>query len=397
MANLIRLNDTLKQRAKIIYKKHSFVIEWQTFIAISIVLKLATIVFSIFAGFFYFNSLFVSMLNNPLLAKIFSIVALLIIEVLTAISLSKFFKFALRLELKTAVPILLLSMFFFGISFISSTNGLALRQSEKVDQTEILTAQYNDKILNINLLYDSQKDEVKEQINTIKSNPQGWTNGRRSTLITPQLNQIDRHYKNMQTIELNRKTELNEARSAYLNDKNLNDLQSVNESEKFYKITAFIMILVFLINGLLMFFYSRIFNENEMELQTIEVIKNFSDNIQDKAIDLIENQIQDTFALYFSAIQNNFEKLNKPALQQNSKSIGFINSGIKPEKIDINTTNVNTTNVNTAKNMNRICLHCGKEFIYKTWNQKFCIDECRIKHWESLTHRKVVKGRKVYK
>jgi len=387
MTNVLRLNDILKNRAKSIYKKHAFVIEWQTFIAISIILKLATIAFSIFAGFFYFNSLFVAMLNNPFMAKVFSIIALLIIEVLTAISLSKFFKFALRLEFKTAIPILLLSIFFFGISFISSTNGLALRQSEKVDNTEILTAQYNDKILNINLLYDSQKEEIKQQINTIKANPQGWTGGKRNILLEPQLKQIDSYYVSLQKIEENRKAELNQSNASYLNDINLNSLQASNESERFYKITAFIMLLVFIINGLLIFFYSKIYNENEKELQTIEVIQNFSDNIQDKAVNLIENQIQDTFALYFSAIQGNFEKTNKPLLsskQDNSKKIGFTN---KQDLISYDTVNndisikdkISTISVeNASKKEILTCKNCGSEF--KPYNviHAFCSKECRL-------------------
>lgn len=327
------------------------------------------------------------MLNNAMLAKIFSILALLIIELLTAISLSKFFKFALRLELKTAIPILLLSVFFFAISWISSTNGLALRQSEKVDNTETLTAKLNDKILNVNMLYDTQKEEIKEQIKTVKLNAQGWKGGKRIVLLEPQLKQLDKYYETMLTIELSRKSELNLANISYTNDKSINDLQATNESEKYYKITSFIMLLVFFINGLIMFFYSKIFNENEKELQTIEVIKTFSEDIQGKAVNLIENQIQNTFSLYFSAIQGNFEQPKKPVIKSisdNSKKIGFNN---KPELISYDSVSNDSTSHDTKSNIHVTnttdketitCKHCGK--IFRPYNviHAFCSKDCRM-------------------
>jgi len=382
MTKVFKSSELLKKLARINFKKHSFIIEWRTFILISIILKISAMTFSVFAGYYYFNQLFISILNSAFLSSVFGVIVLLIVEILTAISLSKFFKFALRLEMKSAMPILFLSIFFFSISFVSSTNGLALRQSQKIDNTEIITAQYNDKILNVNLLYDDKKALVKERINTIKANPQGWTKGKRTILLSYQLKRIDDYYNDLQKSEKNRKQELNGLKSKNQNDLQLNSKYMNLESEKYYKIVSVLMLMIFLINGLLMFFYSKIFNENEAELATVEVIKTFSTDINNKAVNLIENQIQDTFNMYFSAIQNNFDTLQED--KNINKSIGF------------NTNNVTTNKVDTTKGKteNRTCLHCSKEFIYRTWNQKFCCDNCRITHWENKTNRKVIKGKK---
>ena len=384
MAKLTNFKELLKKISKNSYKKHTFIKEWQVFVLITIILKVAAMVFSVFAGYFYFNQLFISILNNNLLASIFSVVILIIVEILTAISLSKFFKFALRLELKTALPILLLSLFFFSISFISSTNGLALRQSKKVDNTEILAKQYNDKALNINLLYDNQKDLIKEQISTIKANPQGWTKGKRTILLDFQLKQIDKYYIDLQINENNRKDEVNKLTLDYKNNISLNNLNRNLESEKYFKIVAFLMILIFLINGLLMFFYSKIFNEQEQELAVIEVIQTFGDDINSKATNLIENQISDTFNMYFAAIQNNFETQIEQA--ETKSIIGFTSSN---QKDKMNVVNTNVVNTAKGKTQNRTCKHCGNEFIYRTWNQVYCSSECRIKAWEHKTNRKL--------
>lgn len=40
------------------------------------------------------------------------------------------------------------------------------------------------------------------------------------------------------------------------------------------------------------------------------------------------------------------------------------------------------------------CAECGQMFQRKTWNHKFCSDECRITNWEKRTGAKVKKGKK---
>jgi len=302
---MTKLNNIVQKLAKNSYKLHSFIIEWQAFILITIVLKIAAMVFSIFAGYFYFNQLFISILNSVLWAKVFAFITLIIIEVLTAISLSKFFKFALRLSFSALFP-LVLSFVFFGLSFYSSTNGLALRQSKKVDNTA-KTEQHKIKVENIKSVKKIQISDIKEQINTIKQNPSGWTKGVRSTLTAHQLKQIDYYYAELKKIGEEKQTMLNNQKASLLSDLNKNSIHITNESEKYYKIVAFIMVIIFLVNGLLMFFYSRVLNEKEKDLLTVEVIESFSNDIQGKATNLIENEIQKTFGLYFSAIQNSFD------------------------------------------------------------------------------------------
>ena len=385
---MTKLNNIVQKLAKNSYKLHSFIIEWQAFILITIVLKIAAMVFSIFAGYFYFNQLFISILNSVLWAKVFAFITLIIIEVLTAISLSKFFKFALRLSFSALFP-LVLSFVFFGLSFYSSTNGLALRQSKKVDNTELITEQHKIKVENIKSVKKIQISDIKEQINTIKLNPSGWTKGVRSTLTAHQLKQIDYYYAELKKTGEEKQTMLNNQKASLLSDLNKNSIHITNESEKYYKIVAFIMVIIFLVNGLLMFFYSRVLNEKEKDLLTVEVIESFSNDIQGKATNLIENEIQKTFGLYFSAIQNSFDgKNDKPDVNNSPFKIGFKPDDKPDDKKGYHVERGQTV-TNGTDDKNRQCLYCGNEFEFKHWAKKYCSDKCRKSDWEQKNNRKL--------
>lgn len=386
---MTKLNNVIQLLAKRAFKKHKFIKEWGVFILITLILKVAAMAFSVFAGFFYFNNLFLSILNNALLANVFAVVILIIIEVLTAISLTKFFKFGIRFEIKKALPILLIAALFFSISFISSTNGLALRQSKKVDNTELITKQHNLHVLNINSVKSLQKAEIKEQISVIKSNPQGWTNGRRSTLLTAQLNQIDNYFLELKALEKNRKHELNITNLKFKKDIAANNKGRANEAEKYYKIVVSIMTIIFLINGLLVFFYSNVFYDTEKDLLAVEVVDNFSSDITDKATTLIESQINDTFAMYFSAIQNSFDSQNA----ENLPSVSPSKIGFKPDDKQDGKAVTHVQRGQTVTNgtdvEKRRCLHCGNEFDFKHWAKKYCSTKCRKADWEKKNNKKL--------
>ncbi|NJN77197.1 MAG: hypothetical protein HC803_01775 [Saprospiraceae bacterium] len=57
-----------------------------------------------------------------------------------------------------------------------------------------------------------------------------------------------------------------------------------------------------------------------------------------------------------------------------------------------------TVNVGSEKQANgqptRNCKNCGKPFVYKHWNKRFCSDECRIENWEKRTGKTLTKKSK---
>lgn len=393
MAKILNFSDKLRSIARANYKTHSFLKEWQVVILLLIILKFGAMLFSIFAGYSYLQNFFFELLNDKVSSIVFTVLALVLVEGLVMYFLSKLFKFALRLRFKTAILPAFGAVIFFSISFILSTNGLALRQSNRVDNTEVLTNQYNDKVLNTNVLFNSQLDEVRDRIRTIKQNPQGWKNSKRIILLDHQLKQIDLYYSDIKRLNGEHKVELNNLKSEYDKQIQLNASSMTNEADKYYLIVSVIMAIIFVINGLLMYLYGRIWAENEKEQATNEVINTLSNDIETKATGLITDRITDVFNMFFSALAVQFED-NQPRLTTAKKavSIGFQNQGIKPEgETPPSTTQDVTTNV---VNENRKCKHCGKEFIYKTWNQIFCSSECRVQNWEQRTGRKVIKGKK---
>lgn len=394
-------SSALKKLAKHSFAKHSFLKEWRVFILITLVVKIAAMIFSIFAGYFYFNNLFTTILNSPFAAKIFAITNLLLIEVLTAIILSKFFKFVIKGQIKTAIPILLLTVGFFSISFYSSTNGLALRQSKKVDNIEIINASYQLKKENLNLNINQQKDLINDQIVTIKNNPQGWNKGKRTILLSDQLLSIDLYYKDLKRLEKAKRNDLRKIKESYLQEKAINNAHMTNEADKFYNIVTIIMVLIFLVNGLLMFFYSKIFDENEKELSKIEVIDDFSTEVEQKTVQVVETKILDTMNMYFEAFTKHVptaelkkaldkESITIPVNDNSKKTIGF--EQLKEKKPLQNESNVKQNDNMHATRSTKIsvCKNCGSEFEKNTPHHKFCNESCRVDFWESKNNKKAI-------
>ena len=380
------MKDLLSKLAKHSYQKHTFLKEWRVFILITLVVKLAAMLFSIFAGYFYFNNLFISLLNSPFWAKFFAGTNLLLIEVLTAIAISKFFKFVIRGTWKTAIPILFIVGALFAVSFVSSTNGLALRQSKKVDNAELIEQQHGYVINEVKANYHKQMEVIQDRIKAEQSNPLGWSGGKRTALLQDQLMRIDYYYKDLKKLSAELKMELFDLKTSHDADliSNNNTIQA--EADKFYNIVAIIMVLIFLINGVLMFFYSRIFEEKEVELSKVEIISDIGEEMQNKTDDLIENAINSRLNLYFEAFTRQ-TRTKGPQTGPNYKQatqIGFTSNNDKT---------ANQNDKGRSPSDQRQCKHCGNQFDFKHWNKQFCGDDCRIAYWEAKNPGKKINRR----
>lgn len=409
MAKLINFSDTLKRIAKNQYKQHSFIQEWQTVIILLIILKAAAMAFSIFAGYEYLTNFFFELLNSSYLSITFAIITLLLIEFLTMYFLSKFFKFALRLKFKPALLPLLGATIFFFLSFHLSTNGLAIRQSEQVDNTQLLTSDYHTKKLHINSLYSEKIGVVNRLITTVKQNPQGWKGGKRTILLKDQLRQIDKYYLDIKTLQKEQKQEIKLLTDEYKNNIYLNNLQTTATADKYFNIVAFIVFIILLINGLLMYFHGRVWNEAEKEQAAKEIITDFSADIELKATDLIQTRMKDVFSMFFSALQNQFDD-NSPQIAHNQKKpvfIGFKGRTIKnapiPPKVnekDSHGRNTGVKHEGTSKQFEHgsaICPNCSKTFQKNSYNHKFCVELCRIEFWEKKNKKDYSRYKKLHK
>lgn len=282
----------LSRMARNQFKLHNLKKEWKVFILFVFLAKILTWSISIFAGINYFKILLSPILQSSLFTTISAIIILIIIEVLTTIALAKFFKFLLRGMAYTSTIIALALVVFalFGLSFISSTNGLAMRQGQKADNTEIIIKGANIKKQAIKNTYHVQFLEINEHVATIKNNPQGWTRGVRSILLAGQLASIDSLQKRKAELLQDQKTELALINKQEQSDMKKNKKKTTDEAAKYYKIIMWVMIIQFMASGTLMFFWKRILNEDDEKLIISEEIKELKETMVSNAFVAAKNE-----------------------------------------------------------------------------------------------------------
>lgn len=318
-----RFQETLKKHAQNAFARHTFLIEWRVFIVLVIMAKLAAMAFSVFAGFFYVREVLQALFGKGV-APAVSIASLVIIEALTAITLFKFFKFAFRFNLKAALLPFILALGLFSASFYFSTNGLALRQSTQVDNRGQLDSLYSSSVAAIEAEYEEGIDRTEENISVLLNNPQGWTGGKRTHLTTYQLKKMDEYYKDLKKLREGRPRALAIEKDKYIASLELNNKASSYEADKYYRIATLIMLCILGVNGLLMFFYSRISEDGGKGYAeaTNEVLSTFTEEIQNKTVALIEGSIQDTIHSYFGESAKAPVKQRGPKCKQCGESLG---------------------------------------------------------------------------
>ncbi len=381
------------------YALHSFVQEWRTAIFVILLLKLTTIAVSLYAGYHYLTYIIYPLVNNTLAANTISIITLLLIETLTAISLTKFFKFLLRKHLLTTISVFLFSMLIYSVSFYISTQGLSMRQSSQADKSATITDNYKTKITNTENLYTQQISDLKTEIKTIKQNPAGWTNGKRTVLTNTQLKQIE-NYNNKILHHYNTlNNKLEELKTEYNKKLKENNTNTTNTARKYYYIVVIIMSIQFICNGLLMFFYSRITHENNNTQILKEDLKTLKNKLYTNMYELLksetlkmQNQILQNYTIQthtHTPTTTNTQQNQTQAKKQNT--IGFKNyqnTNNNENRINENRINVNPNKTNTAT---RTCKHCKKNYTIRHHKQLYCSDACRIAAWELRTGKKLTK------
>ncbi len=420
----------LSRLARNAYKLHNLKKEWKVFILFVFLAKVLTWSTSIFAGYYYFSQLLFPVLQNSMFTSLTAISTLIIIEVLTTITLAKFFKFLLRgtNHISTTIALSLVVVTLFGLSFISSTNGLAMRQGTKTDKTGIIVENTNFEKKQIKNEFRDRFLNLEEQISTIKNNPQGWSRGVRSILISRQLSNIDSLQKHKAELFQEQKAELALIDQKEQSEILLNKQETTAEANKYYKIIAWVMIVQFVASGVLMFFWKRILNEDDQELIISEKIKILKDTMVSNAYHAAINEFSGVSKLIASQLMisnetyqpvtptsradNLIENDNRNRVQiagfrKNGQTKSNPQESIKQDipLIEVSgITDFNPKNLynNTMKNPSyngdrrtmqisnkRTCKNCGIEFDYIHWNKQYCSDTCRIENWERKTGKKL--------
>jgi len=428
MNTKLSISAYITKQATKIMKLHTFARENSILIILTIVLRLVTIIISIFSGYNYFVTIFLNLVELPEIYIIsISVIFVLIIEILAAVFLVKMFKFFLKTQIIPGIGYGLGVLLFFAVSFHVSTNGLASYTVKKLDNTETIKSKW---LYQKDLLYsdfNNYEAETKQAIDLIQNNPTLWKNGKLSGLSTEQQVEINNYYNNLKLQREKLQKDVKEIENSEAKELNVNANYLNTESSKYYKIAAFIMFLSLLTNGLLSFFYHRIYNQSNKELVIKETINSFSTNIARDTDTIIKHQISSQYQMYLTALnhalanQNNLiipetvapilsekseaqsetqsetseaksepEPTHNPA-KKTGKPIGFVF-----EKSSNNAPVYNAPVVNNDLNIDNefiICKNCKKQVTKLTWNHTFCSDDCRIEYWEKKNGKKVIKGK----
>ncbi len=315
--------------------------EWRIAIILSALIKLTTMVWSMFAAFYFVFDLINNSLNSFIQSVIFTVLVLLSIEFLTAVFLEKTFKFFYRKRFSIALPSFIVVIILFSLSFISSTEGLSKRQADKKDNTTEITAYdkfQKDSIIN---LFKEVKIEYQKQMEIIKSNPEGWLDGKRCILLDWQLKAIENYQTKIDDLRKDEKHEIavidRKTKEKILINQNLQK----STAKKYYKVMMVVMIIQLFVTALLIFFLHLIRIEEQPDAVIQESLDYIQHNIEESAQAVMYNSIATAmnkfnnmaniiFATYenkdFSNKENSAEKKEKTV----EKQIGFVQA--KPNK-----------------------------------------------------------------
>ena len=256
--------------------------EYRVLILILIVGKRVTQIFSIYAAYYFLFTYINNSLNNLVVSVVFTLFFLALIEVLTAVFISKFSKFMLKGQFKTMVVFAFLMVVMFSVSFYTSTEGLEMRAVADVLVTDSITLKYKQEQETVIAQYNERIAHYKQQIETVESNPQGWKDGKRCILVKEQLEKIDEYTTKIEQLnnELEQQKEkLNQTKLTEIETNKTESQQTGNEN---YWFAVAVMFFSFVVNVGLMIIDSLIYKEkrpadfdNEQTNFLISTIKNF--------------------------------------------------------------------------------------------------------------------------
>jgi len=298
-----RLQSRLSKAANEIMTMHPVRKEWRIAIVSLLIIKTLTMFFSLFGGYAFFDNKFTQTLHGLLFAgydvtpfiKVVTVITLLAIEILTAVFLQKMFKFLFRSRFITGAASAAVVILFYGISFVSSTEGLASRQAEKFDKSGQIAQNTERKTAEFQTKYDALLSDVDKQISLIEQNPAGWTNGKKDGRLTPQqLRKIDNLNgkkdalrdsldRKILVIEREKQTELSQ-----------NQVSTAKTAKDYHTLMSIIMGIQFLATGIIIFFWHLIRTQESKDAVMSEDLTEVVDTMESKAKTLSYNTFVDT-------------------------------------------------------------------------------------------------------
>lgn len=304
--------DTWKNNAQTSIQRYDVAREFWALILGFIVLRLSTSFVSIFSGYAFFNVELCGVLPSETLRKIAAVLLLICIELITAGFLFKLFKFIFAQRWQLAASMLVGVCVFFFISFHTSTAGIALYMSDTSEQKITLENKSAAGVDSVSNFYDNQISILNASLEQIK--PQTWNKRRQKTadgrdttvylLTTQQENTKTEIYNKILSLQNAKSSAIADYRASIEKQKTNIQTAANIEADKYYIYVVIIMLLQLSSNGVLCYFYSRIYHENNRDQEVADVVADFAEVIADNTDALINRQT----TIQYNNYVNNLER-----------------------------------------------------------------------------------------
>ncbi len=264
---MISLKTQISSYAFKTAKHKSFKDEHWLAIVFAWLIRFTTAGVSIYSGWFFFVNYMKGMSQTDSNAPyVFSILLLILVEFLAAYAITKAAKAILHKQLSTSIISGVFAVGIFGLSFYSSTNGLAARQSKKADNTEIIVANSDIQRVWTNNNYDNQIRELRAANDLELENLQGWRNGQRSVLSEAQMKRIEENNKQIGKLNDLKRSELAQLKNERKAELKENRDIMMAEADKYWLFIAIVLGISALSNISLQAFSHVILKQEAREL-----------------------------------------------------------------------------------------------------------------------------------
>lgn len=238
----------IERLAKSSMMMHKASREWQWLIIVSLLIKIFTAAFGVFAGFHWIASKFVGL--SVIIGVTLGVCFVAFLEAMNAITLSKLTKMSLNKKWKAAGALFLFALLVYACSFYVSTNGL-MSWKQNAPRAKV---ESNEK--NIVASYDNRIEAINANVESIRKNT--W----QGKLSIQQENNLLKLGGQIEALEKQKTVDVDVEQSRVLAETNKAESVINVKADEFYNIAACIMLFQFIGNVMLTFFLFLVNSED---------------------------------------------------------------------------------------------------------------------------------------
>lgn len=400
------------------FTAHPTAKEWKLPIYGAFALKILASAVSIFAGFSFFFNFLYPFVGEKTSTLVISILFLIGIELITISFISKSFKFLLTKQWQPLYFTAVVTILMFALSFVVSTNGIAIWRSKKVDQSAVITDNYNLDKKNTASYYDGRISELKNEIALLKKHT--W----KGRLSQKNLNEIKAYNDQILDLQQAKRDDLASLKSNMDQSLNINKTETTSEAGRYYLFVSFIMFFQLFTQYLIAHFMLKIFKENNPDALHKSQLKALQAKINQDVSDFMFQATKQAYSLQAKEIavlsgagleatvtvdeekvvsEDVVENVDEPVIEPDSPGTDPTPSGegifesvieeVEVENYDVDDSRKEAKthkihypdfdlDLSKIHKNEKACLHCGETFKINHKKQVYCSEKCRIAYWK---------------